>query len=71
MNNKNVTIWGPKRAPLLICYELSIVVLIDSIAILQTPVIFLIQIITNSMYLLHFCNKNIKNASSQKLGFQT
>ena len=43
-------------------YEVSIVVIIDSTAILLTPGIFLIQIVnTNNtnMYLIHFHSKNI------------
>ena len=49
-------------SPLLFLYEVSIVVLIDSIEILLTQGIFLIQIVkTNntSMYLIHFNSKNI------------
>ena len=60
MNNKNVG----KRGPLLLFFnEVSIVVLIDFIAILLTPGIFLIQIVnTNNtnMYLIYFHSKNIK-----------
>ena len=50
-----------KRALLLFLYEVSIVVLIDFIAILLTPGIFLIQIVnTNNthVYLIHFHSKN-------------
>ena len=57
MNNKNFR----KRGPLFF-YEVSIVVLIDFIAILLTPGIFLIQIVnTNNtnMNLIHFYSKNI------------
>ena len=43
-----------KGAPLLFLYELSIVVLIDFIAMLLTPGIFLIQIVNTNMYLIHF-----------------
>ena len=47
-------------APLLFLYELTILVLIDFIAILLTLGIFLIQIIIN-MYLVNFhSNNNIK-----------
>ena len=47
---------------LLFLYKVSIVVLIDFIAILLTPGIFLIQIVnTNNTnrYLIHFHSKNI------------
>ena len=44
--------------PLLFIYEVSIVVLIDFIAILLTPGIFLIQIVNTNMYLIHFYSKN-------------
>ena len=46
---------------LLLLYEISIVVLINFIAILVTPGIFLIQIINinnTNMYLIHFHSKN-------------
>ena len=62
MNNKNFTRRGPKGAPLLFLYEVSILVIIDFIAILLTPGIFLIQIVnTNNtnMYLIRFHRKNI------------
>ena len=52
---------GPKGAPLLYLYKVSIVVLINFIAILLTPDIFLIQIVnTNNtnIYLIHFHRKN-------------
>ena len=52
----------PQRVPLLFLHEVSIVVLIDFIAILLTPGIFLIQIVnTNNtnMYLIYFHSKNI------------
>ena len=49
---------GPQDAPLLFLYEVSIVVLIDFIAILLTPGIFLIQIINTNVYLIHFQSKN-------------
>ena len=61
MNNKKNVM--KKGVPLIFFYEVSIVVLIDFIAILLTPGIFLIQIVnTNStnMYLNHFYSKNIK-----------
>ena len=45
MNNKNFTKRGPKGAPLPFLYESSMVVLIDFIAILLTPGIFLIILI--------------------------
>ena len=54
MNNKKCT----KKGPLLFLYKLSIVVLIDLIAILLTPGIFLIQIVDINMYLIHFYIKN-------------
>ena len=56
MNNRNFTNRG-----LLFIYEVSIVVLINFIAVLLTPGIFLIQIVnTNNtnMYLIHFHIKN-------------
>ena len=52
---------GSQRALLLFLYEVSIVVLIDFIAILSTPGIFLIQIVnTNNtnVYLINFHSKN-------------
>ena len=61
MNNKKITKRGPQGAQLLFLYEVSIVVIIDYIAILLTPGIFLIQIVnTNNinMYLIHFHSKN-------------
>ena len=57
MNNKNFRKRGPQGAPLLFLYEVSRVVLIDFIAILLPPGIFLIQIVnTNNtnMYLNTF-----------------
>ena len=45
-------------APLLFLYEVSIVVLIDFIAILITPGIFMIQIVNTNMYLIHFYSEN-------------
>ena len=63
INNKNLRKGGP-GAPLLLLYEVSVVVLIDFIAILLTPGIFLIQIVNTNdknMYLIHFhCKNNIK-----------
>ena len=45
MNNKNFMKRGPQGAQLLVLYKVSIVILIDFIAILLTPGIFLIQIV--------------------------
>ena len=50
--------WGP-RGPMPFLYEVSTVILIDFIAILLTPGIFLTQIVTTNMYLIHFHSKNI------------
>ena len=61
MNNKNFRKKGPQGTTLLFLYKVSIVVLIDFIAILVTSGIFLIQIVnTNNtrMYLIHFHFKN-------------
>ena len=61
MNNKKITKRSPQGAQLPFLYEVSIVVLIDFIAILLTPGIFLIQIVnTNNtnVYLIHFHSKN-------------
>ena len=58
MNNKNFTKKGSKRALLLFLYKVSLVVLINFIAILLTPGIFLIQIVNRNMYLIHFYSKN-------------
>ena len=69
MNNKNVTKKGPQRAPLLFLYEVSIVVLIDFIAILLTPGIFLIQIVNTNIYLIHFHSKNIIKMRFTKVEF--
>ena len=73
MNNNFFRKIGPQGAPLLFLYEVSIVVLIDFIAILVTPGIFLIQIVnTNNtnMYLIHFHSKNnIKMCFPQNWGF--
>ena len=60
----------PQGALLQFLYEASIVVLIDFIAILRTPGIFLIQIVnTNNtnMYLIHFHSKNISKMHSPKV----
>ena len=43
---------------LLFLYKVSIVVLIDFIAILITTGIFLTQIVNTNMYLVHFYSKN-------------
>ena len=62
MNNKNSTKRGPKGAPLPFLYEASMVVLIDFIAILRTPGIFLIQIINinnTNMYVILIYSKNM------------
>ena len=67
MNNTNFRKRGPQGAPLLLLYKVSIVVLIDFIAILVTPGIFLIQIVnTNNtnVYLIRFPSKN-----NIKIGF--
>ena len=57
-----------QRVPLLFFYEVSIVVLIDFIAILLTPGNFLIQIVNTNMYLIHF-HKNIIKMRFPKVGF--
>ena len=57
MNNKNFTERWPQRAPLPFLYKVSIVVLIDFIAILLTPGIFLIQIVNTNMYFRHLYSK--------------
>ena len=62
MNNKNFTKRGPMGAPLPFLYEASMVVLIDFMAILLTPGIFLIQIINinnTNMYVIHIYSKNM------------
>ena len=67
---------GGPRGPLflffLFFYKASIV-LIDFIAILLTPGIFLIQIVNANMYLIHFYCKNIKMSvpKVEFLKFQT
>ena len=61
MNNKFFMKRVAQGAPLLFIYEVSIVVLIDFIAILFTPGIFLMQIVnTNNtkVYLIHFPSTN-------------
>ena len=57
MNNKFFPIFITITT-LLFLYKVSIVVLIDFIAILLTPGIFLIQIVNTNMYLIHFHSKN-------------
>ena len=57
MNNKNFSKKGASGGP----NKLSVVVLIDFIAILLTPGIFLIQIVNTNIYLIqliHFYNTN-------------
>ena len=66
MNNKKFIKRGPQRALLLFLYEVSIAVLIDFIAILLTPGIFLIQIVNTNIYLIHFQSKNIIKMSFPK-----
>ena len=61
-NNKKFTKRGHKGAPLPFLYEASMVVLIDFIAILLTPGIFLIQIINinnTNMYVIRIYSKNM------------
>ena len=48
MNNKIFRKSDPQGAPLLFLYEVSMVVLIDFIALLLTPGIFLIQIVNTN-----------------------
>ena len=62
MNNKKITKRGQRA--LLFIYELSIVVLIDFIAILLTPGIFLIQIV-NTIFIV----KIILKCIFPKVGF--
>ena len=59
MNNKKITKRGPQWALLQFFYKVSIVVVIDFIAILLTPGIFLIQIVNTNLYLINFHSKNI------------
>ena len=79
MNYKEFRKTGPQEALLLFLYKVSIVVLIDFIAIYLTPGIFLIQIVNKNntnVYLIHFHSKNFfptfgeKNVFSQKLDFK-
>ena len=65
MNNKNVMKRGPLGAPLLFLYEVSIVVLIDFIAIVLTPGIFLMLI----CILFIFIVKIILKCIFPKVGF--
>ena len=57
MNNKKIMKMWPQGATLLFLYEVSIVVLIDFMAILLTPAIFLIQIDNTNVYLINFHSK--------------
>ena len=50
---------GPQGAQLLFLYEVSIVVLIDFIAMFLTSGISLIRIVNTNMYLIHFHSKNV------------
>ena len=59
MNNKTITERGAQGALLLFLYEVSIVVLIDFIAILPTPGILLIHIVNTNKDLIYFHSKNI------------
>ena len=56
MNNKNFI---KMVAPLLFLYEVSIVVLIDFVAILLIPGIFLIRVVNTFMCLIFFIVKII------------
>ena len=58
-----------KWALLLFLYEMCIAGLIDFIAILLTPGIFLIQIVNKNMYLIHFYIKNNIEMHFPKVGF--
>ena len=49
---------GPQGAQLLFLDEVSIVVLIDFIAILLTPGIILIEIVNTNLYLINFHSIN-------------
>ena len=72
MNNKKFMKMEPHGDHSYFFYKVSVVVLIDFIAILQTAGIFLIQIVnTNStnMYLIHFHSKNIKMRFPKNLVF--
>ena len=71
MNNKSMK-RGPQGTPLLFLYEVSIIVLIDFIAIFLTQGMFLIQIVNKNkinMYLIHFHSKNIIKKSFPKVVF--
>ena len=57
------------QGPLLFLYNLSIVVLIDFIAILPTPGIVLIQIVDRNMYLIHFYIENSIKMHFSKVEF--
>ena len=69
INNKIFMKIVPKRAPLIFLYKVSIEVLIDFIAILLTPGIFLIQIVNTNMYLIQFHSRNIIKMLFPKVGF--
>ena len=69
MNNKKYTKRGPQGAQLLFLYEVSIVVLIDFIAILLTPGIFLMQNVNTNMYLIHLYSKNNIKCIFPKVGY--
>ena len=66
---KNFTKRRPQGAPHLFLYKMNIVVLIDFIAILLTPGIFLIQIVNTNMHLIHFHSKNIIKMRFPSVGF--
>ena len=71
MNNKNFT-KRPLWAPILFLYEVSIVVLIDFLAIILTPGIILIQITNRNntnMYLIFFHSENIIKMHFHKVEF--
>ena len=71
MYNKNVRKKGPQEPLLLFLYEVSIVVLIDFIAILLTTVISLLQIVIINKYLIYFYSKsNIKMHFPKSCVFQ-
>ena len=61
MNIKHFTKWGPQGAPLLFLYKVSIIVLIDFVAILLIPGIFLIQIVNTNNTNVHFIHFHSKN----------
>ena len=58
MNNTFFRKTVPQGALLLFLYKVCILVVIDFIAILLTPGIFLMQIVNTNMYLIHFFSKN-------------